>query len=107
MRAGILCFLRRVSAAQPDLRLRLDRLASGCQPQCAAGLGVLRLVDARNSAQLANQSEALIRVFFGHGINIQLKPVFRLFSDKFLHRNGLLGTHAESGQVPARCPFIL
>lgn len=46
---------------------------------------LVRFVMARHLAQTAHQGETLIRIFLGHGINIQLKPVLGLLRNEFLH----------------------
>ncbi len=41
---------------------------------------------ARHLAQLADQREPLIRILLGHGINVELKPVFGLLGNELFHK---------------------
>lgn len=60
-----------------------------CRPRCrsqARALRILvRLIMTRHLAQTAHQGEALVGIFLGRGVNIQLKPVLWLLGNEFLH----------------------
>ncbi|HXU16441.1 MAG TPA: hypothetical protein VN708_15010 [Terriglobales bacterium] len=60
--------------------------ASGLRHHLQAGaLVFIGLVMSWHLSQAAHQGQTFVRIFLGHGINVELKPVFGFLSNQFGH----------------------
>lgn len=64
-------------------RLRCNRLRDYLQTRALGDF--VGLITARYLTEPAYEGETFIGILLGHSINVELKPIFGLFSNKFGH----------------------